>query len=336
MNGELSRSSRTGTILAPMDLLPDSTETACDLCGSTTVRELYTARDRLRNADTLFRVTECGGCGVWRTLPEMSEAELANYYPRDYWGDEAEPSQRWIESSQFEKTQFLKRCGLTDGRILDVGCGSGFFLRALDAEKWDRYGVEIGESASNFAELAIGSARVLNGTLDQAKWPDSTFDVVTLWSSLEHTNHPRANLGKARRITKLGGSVIVQLPNAASYQARMFGGDWFALDVPRHRYHFTLPLLTRLLSESGFEIYRVTFRSKAHNSHALRQSLKTKLIGNNKRLLGKAQFFLLIPFIKPFDWMMTMLSEGATLTVAARAVSSQRRYRRSRIASSSE
>ena len=114
--------------------------------------------------------------------------------------------------------------------------------------------------------------------------------------------------------------MIVQLPNAASYQARMFGGNWFALDVPRHRYHFTLPLLTRLLPESGFEVYKVTFRSKAHNSHALRQSLKTKLIGDDKRLLGQVLFGFLIPFIKPFDWMMTMLSEGATLTVAARAV----------------
>jgi len=303
-----------------MDPLVDSTETACDLCGSTTVRELYTARDRLRNTDTLFRVTECSGCGVLRTLPEMSEAELANYYPRDYWGEEAEPTQRWIESSQSEKTQFMKRCGLNAGRILDVGCGSGFFLRALDAEKWERYGVEIGETASKSAERAIGSGRVFTGTLDQAKWPDSTFDVVTLWSALEHTNQPRANLREARRITKLGGSVIVQLPNAASYQARVFGGNWFALDVPRHRYHFTLPLLTRLLSETGFEVYKVTFRSKAHNSHAMRQSLKTKLIGDDRRLLGQVLFGFLIPFIKPFDWMMTMLSEGATLTVAARAV----------------
>jgi ubiquinone/menaquinone biosynthesis C-methylase UbiE len=146
------------------------------------------------------------------------------------------------------------------------------------------------------------------------------FDVVTLWSALEHTNHPRANLRKARRITKLGGSVIVQLPNAASYQSRMFGGNWFALDVPRHRYHFTLPLLTRLLSESGFEVYKVTFRSKAHNSHAMRQSLKMKLIGDDKTLVGKLLFGLLIPSIKPLDWLMTMLTEGATLTVAARAV----------------
>ena len=114
--------------------------------------------------------------------------------------------------------------------------------------------------------------------------------------------------------------MIVQLPNAASYQARLFGGNWFALDMPRHRYHFTLSLLTRLLSESGFEVYKVTFRSKAHNSHALRQSLKTKLIGDDKKLAGRTFFFLLIPFIKPFDWMMTTLSEGATLTVAARAV----------------
>jgi 2-polyprenyl-3-methyl-5-hydroxy-6-metoxy-1,4-benzoquinol methylase len=312
-----------GTIFVPMNTVPESTPepaAGCELCGSSTVRELYTASDRLGNADLPYRIAECCGCGVWRTLPEMGEAELARYYPEDYWGEVAEPSQEWIESSQSEKTRFLSRCGLTGGRILDVGCGSGFFLRALEPAKWDRYGVEISEAASRSAERAVGSGRVFTGTLTQSQWPDSTFDVVTLWSALEHTNEPRANLREARRITKLGGSLIVQLPNAASYQARMFGGQWFALDVPRHRYHFTLSLLDRLLSETGFEVYRVTGFSKAHNSHALRQSLKVKLLTDDSSAISRALFYVSLPFLEPFDSVMSALGKGATLTVAARSV----------------
>jgi SAM-dependent methyltransferase len=262
---------------------------------------------------------QCGGCGVLRTLPDLREAELARFYPDDYWGGD-EPSKNWISSSQSEKTQFLSRCGLSGGSILDVGCGSGFFLRALDPKKWDRFGVETSAAASKAAEAVIGSGHVFTGTLTASSWEDSRFDVLTFWSALEHTNEPRMNLREARRIVKTGGTLIVQLPNAASYQARLFDGDWFALDAPRHRYHFTLPVLERLLSETGFEVYRTSFFSRSHNSHALRQSLKAKLVTNDSSAISLVRFYLSLAFVKPLDIAMSAFGKGATLTLAARAV----------------
>lgn len=302
-----------------MERQPDSVTSGCGLCGSTSGRELYTTKDRLGNSLESFRIVQCNGCGVLRTLPEMSETELDRFYPDDYWGG-PEPSQKWISSSQSEKTQFLGRCGLSRGRILDVGCGSGFFLRALDSKKWERFGVETSAAASKAAEAAIGSGHVFTGTLTGSSWEGSLFDTVTFWSALEHTNEPRMNLRQARRIMKTGGTLIIQLPNAASYQARLFDGDWFALDAPRHRYHFTSLILERLLSETDFEVYRTTYYSKAHNSHALRQSLKAKLVTNSSSAINHALFYLSVPLVKPFDSAMSAFGKGATLTVAARAV----------------
>lgn len=291
----------------------------CELCGSTSGRELYTTKDRLGNSGESFSIVQCSGCTVLRTLPEMSESELARFYPDDYWGV-PETSQEWISSSQSEKTQFLKRCGLSGGSILDVGCGAGFFLRALDPKTWDRFGVETGATASRAAEASIGVGRVVTGTLTESSWEDSRFDVITFWSALEHTNEPRLNLQKARRLLKTGGTVIVQLPNAASYQARLFEGDWFALDAPRHRYHFTPSVLERLLRETGFDLYRTTYFSKAHNSHALRQSLKLRL-GVGSTALSYVRFYLSLAAVKPIDSAMSAFGRGATQTMAARAVS---------------
>ncbi|HSB12218.1 MAG TPA: class I SAM-dependent methyltransferase [Blastocatellia bacterium] len=293
---------------------------ACDVCGAISARELYTAKDRLSNSGETFSIGQCPGCGVLRTLPALSETQLARFYPADYWGAGEEPSQAWIRSSQAEKTRFLSRCGLAGGRILDVGCGSGFFLRALQPAHWDRFGVETSDAACAAAAHALGRGRVFRGELIESQWPDSSFDVVTFWSALEHTNEPRANLKAARHIIKPGGSLIVQLPNAASYQARWFGGDWFALDAPRHRYHFNLPILERLLSETGFELYRTSYSSKAHNAHALKQSLKLKLLSKDSGAGPKALFYLSLPLIKPLDALMSALGKGATLTIAARAV----------------
>jgi SAM-dependent methyltransferase len=289
------------------------------LCGAARVRELYTATDRLRNSEEVFTIAECLECGLLRTLPEMTEGELAKFYPRDYWGGD-EPGHDWIRSSQKEKTDFLAASGLKSGSILDVGCGSGFFLRALDQIAWRGFGVETSAAAATEAARALGKGRVFTGTLIESECEDSVFDVVAFWSALEHTNEPRANLVEARRIIKPGGSLIVQVPNAASYQARVFNGDWFALDAPRHRYHFTLRTLDTLLSATGFKRYKTTMFSKAHNAHALRQSLKAKLLGERSNPIGGALFYLSIPFIKPFDFLMTALGAGATLTLAAYAV----------------
>jgi len=249
----------------------------------------------------------------------MTEGELEDFYPPDYWGGE-EPRLEWIKSSQKEKTEFLAACGLKGGDILDVGCGSGFFLRALDRSKWNCFGVETGVGAARAASAALGEGHVFAGTLIESACADAAFDVVTFWSALEHTNEPRKNLIEARRILRPGGSLIIQVPNTASYQARIFSGDWFSLDAPRHRYHFTLQTINALLVDTGFSLYHKTMFSKAHNAHALRQSLKSKLLAEGSNALSRALFYLSIPFIKPFDLLMTVLGKGATLTLAARAV----------------
>jgi 2-polyprenyl-3-methyl-5-hydroxy-6-metoxy-1,4-benzoquinol methylase len=287
----------------------------CEVCRSSQSRLLFTTHDRLNLSQQSFQIIECEGCGVLRTWPEMGAEELAKFYPNEYWG--GVPTEGWIQHSQADKTSFLKQCQLAKGEILDVGCGAGFFLRALSGEGWVTWGVEIGAQAAQAAGRFVPEHHVFRGTLEEAGFADAKFDVVTFWSSLEHTNEPRANLLEARRILRPGGSVIVQVPNAASYQATLFKGDWFALDAPRHRYHFTPESLQRILRETGFSIYKTTFLSRAHNTHALRQSLKFKLWQRSP--LHRAAFLLAIPFLKPFDFLMSTAQKGATITVAARA-----------------
>jgi SAM-dependent methyltransferase len=293
-----------------------ATTQPCELCGSSRRRSLFTTKDRLKISEALFQIVQCEGCGAWRTLPEMSETELEKFYPEDYWG--GEPTEDWIRSSQADKTEFIDDCRLSGGRLLDVGCGAGFFLRALGKAQWQAYGVELGDEAAKSAIQVFGMDKIYKGTLLKANYAEGFFDVVTFWSALEHTNEPRANLLEARRILKPGGSLIVQLPNASSYQARYFKGDWFSLDAPRHRFHFSLPALQKVLQETGFAIYRSTFHSSMHNAHALRQSLKARLW--HKSLAGRAAFLLAIPFLKPFDYFMSSRDLGATMTVGAKAV----------------
>ncbi len=288
---------------------------SCDLCGSPEIRTCFTTTDRLNLSEEVFYIVECKGCGVLRTLPEMSEEALAKFYPNDYWG--GEPTAEWIQTSQADKTAFVEACRLEGGRILDVGCGAGFFLRALKANRWERFGVEISPEAASAAASVLGATHIFTGTIFDVTLESNFFDAVTFWSALEHTNQPRVQLCEARRLLIDGGTLIIQVPNVASYQAKFFKGNWFALDAPRHRYHFSLQTLKQVLQSSGFEIYKTSFHSKVHNAHALRQSLKARLWPSPfKRPL----FLIAIPFLKPFDYLLSAQNQGATLTVAARAV----------------
>jgi len=277
------------------------------------MEDLYLAQDRLGSDLRKFTISQCIGCGVLRTFPEMSDIELAEFYPDEYWGEE--PSKEWIVKSQSEKTSFLDETPVHGGRILDVGCGSGYFLRALDGRRWDRFGVETGSAAVEAARRHLGDENVVEGSLGDSQFDNESFDVITFWSSLEHMNHPRAALREAQRVLKAHGRLIVQLPNAESYQSRLFKGNWFALDAPRHRYHFSEEVLRRFLDENGFAIEKITFSSKEHNAHALRQSLKAKL---SAPVVGRAAYLLIKPFTTPVDTLISNRGHGATITLIAK------------------
>src|SRR5262249_54701556 len=95
----------------------------CSLCGTCEASVAFTATDRLEQSEQKFQIVRCCGCGVMRTLPEMSDEELGKFYPEDYWG--GEPTEEWLQLTQADKLRALKQCGLSGGRILDVGCGAG-------------------------------------------------------------------------------------------------------------------------------------------------------------------------------------------------------------------
>ncbi|MGH9946200.1 MAG: class I SAM-dependent methyltransferase [Pyrinomonadaceae bacterium] len=290
----------------------------CAICRSEHSTALFSAFDRLEIAKEPFTIAKCSDCGVLRTLPAMSDYELSRYYPHDYWGDE--PTAEPFLPRPTEQTKFLERSGMLGGRILDVGCGSGFFLRSLDPTLWDRMGVEIGREAAAVARKFIGNENIFESDFSSAKFGDAVFDIVTFWSSFEHLGNPTEALDETHRVLKPGGTLILQVPDAASYQARFFKGNWFSLDAPRHRYHYDFPFLKDLLASKGFDAYLSAGHSRTHDHHALRQSLKALL--RHKSFFKDTLYLLTKSFTRPVDAALSLFDIGATITLAARKLGS--------------
>lgn len=234
----------------------------CNLCGSYEAVEVATVPDLLlERLDVHARLVRCPYCGLVYQNPRPTLAEMSKHYPPEY-----EPYTDYIGRSKRKSLLrraidygIQKRCRFVTrrkagGRLLDIGCAAGTFLVGMRAQPgWQVEGVEI---SPEVAELARHEhqLKVFTGTLEEAAFPDNTFDVVTMWDVLEHVHDAAGTLQEIRRILKRGGLLVVRVPNLASWDAEFFKANWAGLDAPRHLYVFTPETLGRMLTSSGLEV----------------------------------------------------------------------------------
>src|SRR5262249_57535140 len=131
------------------------------------------------------------------------------------------------------------------GRYLDVGCGSGGALGVARALGWRVAGIEMDDAAAAKARRFTDELHV--GDVLTAPFAPGRFDVVTAFHVLEHVPDPVAAARRMLDWLAPGGLLIVEVPNAGGLGARLFGGAWAGLELPRHLSPFTpAPLRARL------------------------------------------------------------------------------------------
>ena len=224
-------------------------------------------------------IVVCAGCGLGRFAPMLSPAEIASFYPDEYYGA---PGSKFVSVIEWgvrivasRHTGFLS-AGLAPGaRVLDVGCGRGVILGPLADRGFEAHGVELSEAAVHGADPRA-QMRIASD-LTAAGYDAESFDQIVIWHVLEHLLDPRATLEECHRILKPGGRLVVAVPNFSSWQARIAGAAWFHLDAPRHLYQFPLAALRRLIDRCGFECGRTHHFSLRQNPFGWIQSLQNRV-----------------------------------------------------------
>jgi 2-polyprenyl-3-methyl-5-hydroxy-6-metoxy-1,4-benzoquinol methylase len=235
-------------------------ETNCNLCGANDAELVYVEKDRLMGLPGSFRLVRCRQCGLMYVNPRPTFEEMGKYYPEEY-GPYRVPKENqssWIAQldhsyGYWKRARLIQAAYPTGGRILDVGCATGEFLRMLGrVGPWEAHGTEVSPDAAKYARECHG-LDVCSGELADAHYPDSHFDVITIWDVLEHVHDPTSTLAEINRILKPGGLAVVRVPDVSSWDARLFGRHWVGLDAPRHIYVFSVETLSALLRKTGFE-----------------------------------------------------------------------------------
>ena len=140
---------------------------------------------------------------------------------------------------------------IPNGRILDVGCSSGYFLDVMQG--WDRHGIEF---SGAFAEKAIEKHgdKIHTGTLDDYRQSSSFFDVITLQDVLDHMLCPPDALEKCHALLKPGGLIVIKVHNISCLYAKLTGKYFHAIVPPYHISYFNKKSLSTVLTKGGFEV----------------------------------------------------------------------------------
>ena len=135
-------------------------------------------------------------------------------------------------------------------RMIDVGCGIGYFLDAAKERGWEVYGTEFTDEAVRIC--SDKGIKMQQGKLDADHYDPNSFDVIISIEVLEHIINPMEEVDNFHSILRSGGAVYLTTPNFNSLSRKILKEKWNVISYPEHLSYYTPRTITRLFSDHGF------------------------------------------------------------------------------------
>ncbi len=280
---------------------------ACPLCKSDSYKKLY--------PDSYRRIVRCNKCHLIYTNPRLKKIHLKHLYSQEYFQNTNSSHfgyENYLDDEEKIVKTFAKRMSAIErefgrgkkGNILDIGCATGFFLKAAKDAGWQVEGVEISEFAANYAKNHFKFKVYCEDFLDIKI--SEKFDVITMWDVIEHFYNPQAAIEKANKLLKPGGLLVLSTPDVASLPAKITRHKWVGYKLSdEHLTYFSPKTMKIFLENSGLSIVRNGHVGKHVSLDMLqdRASIYSPALGRAfsiaKRFFPKNYFL----YINPFDIM---------------------------------
>lgn len=234
----------------------DLEQTACPLCGpehGTTLREDFKP----------FKVVTCNHCGLVFLSPRLTEKAILKLYADEaYYVSEVagQGYDEYLEVRPNWVRTFTRRLGeigkyQKPGKVLDIGCGPGFFLEAAQAQGYDVYGLDPSDYIVKVARERFGE-KIKHGVIETADYSAAEFDLVVAFDTFEHIYHPLEWLEAVGRVVKPGGILAMTTPDPTSLLARISRRGWVSYKLPEHVFYWS-PVTVRRALEKNWEVLEI-------------------------------------------------------------------------------
>ena len=276
----------------------------CNLCGSD-ARQPYCPENGLG-------LVQCQNCDFVYVSPRPDADELYALYGETYFHNNESgvvgytdyiKDERNIRKTAQRRLGHLERY-VQPGKLLDVGCATGFFMDEAQQRGWSVIGLDVSSFGVEYAQKHFG-LNAVNSTLTDFEAQTGSFDALTLWDVIEHVPDPTAYVRKSAELLRSGGIISLATPDVDSLPARLAGKRWVGYKLSEeHVYYFSVTTLTRMLNEAGFDVVNVRHIGKYVPLSLFRDRLGmyfpwlATLLQAGEHALGLSEWAL---YINPFD-----------------------------------
>ena len=277
----------------------------CPLCNSKTYTQKY--------PEYYPRIVTCIKCELIYTNPRLKNKYLKELYTEEYFKNDHSSILGYSSYLQdrkniiktFDKRLKVIETFVSPGKLLDIGCATGFFMHSAKMRAWKVEGVEISKFAASYAKERFGF-KIYVGDVRQIDLPANTYDLITMWDVVEHLTNPIEVIQVSKRALKKNGLLVFSTPNVGSLPAKLTKHKWIGYKLSdEHLAYFSKKTVALLLEKAGFSLVLSKHVGKYVNLSlfADRIGLYNKAVGT---ILNAAQFVLpkdLSFYVNPFDIM---------------------------------
>ncbi len=226
--------------------------TPCPICGSKNTTQFV--KKYRKEFDITFTYDKCEECSVVFLNPSPSERALEFFYKYYGYYSKIDDQKKYkYEERITEKSNKIRDEIVSshidvskDTMLLDIGCGSGFFLNHMERKyKCNATGIDVDTRAIKNIKIKNPQINTINGKFLNTE-KDNKYDIITMWGYLEHEKRPKEVLEKASALLNNGGVLIIEIPNIDSWTFRITKSKWPYLNPPLHLNHLCESVLKRL------------------------------------------------------------------------------------------
>ncbi len=241
----------------------------CPLCGSNKLKRRRVPEHRIGEDvfgpyRTQLGLCQCHSCSFVFISPRPNQALLDVFYSGSSYSPHKHIQCASVQekNAQFVLSVLARHMGRCRGRrLLDWGCGGGFFLKCAGGSGWDATGFDVSSEA---LESCRKARLTVANRVDELQ--ENSFDAITLIHVLEHVTDPGSLLGVLKRLLAQDGRLFIEVPNSKSLRAilsrpfliRHANFDERFRSFPIHLSYFSRATLVDLLRKHGFQVVAIS------------------------------------------------------------------------------